>query len=91
MKEAAIQKKIINTLEAAGFFVVKNIIANKSGVPDIIACTTDGGFLAIEVKTTAGKLTKLQEEKINTIRQAGGIAFAVFGWEDFITKFKEYW
>jgi hypothetical protein len=49
-----------------------------SGVPDIICCYR-GKFIAFEVKTPDGKLTRLQQETIDKINAAGGKAFKVTG------------
>lgn len=42
------------------------------GIPDLLVCYK-GYFVAIEVKTPAGKLSTRQEFVLETIRQAGGI------------------
>lgn len=47
-----------------------------SGIPDIIACYR-GRFVAFEVKTPTGKLTKLQEITMQQIIEAKGQAFKV--------------
>lgn len=47
-----------------------------AGIPDVIACYR-GRFVAFEVKTTTGKLTKLQEITIQRINAAKGQAFKV--------------
>ena len=47
-----------------------------AGIPDVIACI-NGRFVAFEVKTETGKLTKLQEITIQKIRNAKGQAFKV--------------
>ena len=47
-----------------------------AGIPDIIACL-HGRFVAFEVKTETGKLSKLQEITIQRIKEAGGKAFTV--------------
>jgi len=47
-----------------------------AGIPDIIVCL-DGRFLAFEVKTEKGKLTKLQEATIAKINAANGKAYKV--------------
>ena len=47
-----------------------------AGIPDIIACL-HGRFLAFEVKTETGKLSKLQAITIQRIREAKGKAFTV--------------
>ena len=51
-------------------------IYGTAGVPDIIACI-NGRFVAFEVKTETGKMTKLQEITIQKIRNAKGQAFKV--------------
>ena len=47
-----------------------------AGIPDIIACI-NGRFVAFEVKTETGKLSKLQEITITKIKDAKGKAFTV--------------
>ncbi|MGI6121342.1 MAG: VRR-NUC domain-containing protein [Saccharofermentanales bacterium] len=52
-----------------------------AGLPDIICCI-GGRFVAFEVKTPSGKLTKLQESMIRKIKAAKGEAFKVTSVED---------
>ncbi len=47
-----------------------------AGIPDVIACA-DGRFVAFEVKTETGKLSRLQEVTLGRIRNAGGKAYVV--------------
>ena len=47
-----------------------------AGIPDIIACV-NGRFVAFEVKTKTGRLSKLQEVTLGRIRDAGGKAYMV--------------
>ena len=47
-----------------------------AGLPDIIVCL-NGRFVAFEVKTPVGKLTKLQEITIQKINAANGNAYKV--------------
>lgn len=47
-----------------------------AGIPDIICCI-QGRFVAFEVKTPTGKLTKLQEITIDKINRAQGCAYKV--------------
>ncbi|GHU82192.1 hypothetical protein FACS1894196_0110 [Clostridia bacterium] len=47
-----------------------------AGLPDIICCI-NGRFVAFEVKTPAGKLTKLQEIAMAKINAANGSAYKV--------------
>ena len=47
-----------------------------AGLPDIIACL-NGRFVAFEVKTPSGTLTKLQSAMIQRIKESKGEAFKV--------------
>jgi len=48
----------------------------RAGLPDIICCYR-GRFVAFEVKTETGKLTKLQEITLQKINEASGVAYKV--------------
>ena len=52
-----------------------------AGIPDVIVCFR-GRFVAFEVKTPSGKLTKLQETMITKIRAAKGEACKVTSVEE---------
>ena len=53
-----------------------HISTHTRGVSDIIGCIPKTGrFLAIEVKRPGGKPTPEQQQFIDTINQAGGLAF----------------
>lgn len=51
-------------------------IYGTAGIPDVIVCM-NGRFVAFEVKTETGKLTKLQKITMQKIRDAKGQAFKV--------------
>lgn len=87
-EEQKVQAKIRNYLQAAGFIVIKIIVASTSGEPDLIACGPDGRFWAVEVKTETGRLTKLQEAKLNLLAKNGARAFVAYGYADFLKKFE---
>lgn len=71
--EQQIQSEITKYLESQGYYVVKIVRANKSGVPDILFCR-DGKFCAIEVKAKGkkSKVTELQKFHLHLINQSGG-------------------
>jgi len=83
MTEQDIQRKMIKWLESEGYYVVKVISANKSGVPDILACV-DGKFVGIEVKRpeTKGRVSALQAKHLSMIEQAGGISTVSWSLDD---------
>lgn len=76
MKEKEIQKKILEYLNKNGAYAVKSIVTNRSGSPDIICCF-NGLFVALEVKTEKGIISKLQEYHQKEILKSGGIALIV--------------
>ncbi len=70
MKESQIQNKKIKQLEEEGYFVVKLVLTNKMGIPDLLALK-DGKALFLEVKRPNTKLTKLQEYRIQELKKQG--------------------
>lgn len=84
MLEKSITNKILKYLKSQPecfAFKEHGGMYGTSGIPDIICCYK-GKFMAFEVKTEKGKLSKLQEITIEKIRQAGGVAFKVTSLEE---------
>ena len=54
-----------------GYYVIKLINTNKSGIPDLIAIPPNSDVLFVEVKTANGKLSKLQEFRIKELESLG--------------------
>lgn len=52
------------------------------GCSDIIGQTTDGRFLAVEVKRPGGKPTEAQVEFLGRVQRAGGVAFVAWSVDD---------
>lgn len=71
MKEQQIQAKKIKELEALGYYVIKLTVTNKAGIPDIIAIPPNSDVLFVEVKTTTGKVSKLQEFRHKELNEKG--------------------
>ena len=71
MKEQDIQNKRIKQLEEDGYYVIKLINTNKNGIPDLIAIPPNSDVLFSEVKRPEGKLSKLQEFRINELNRHG--------------------
>ncbi len=79
MKEKTITNQILKYLKSEPecfAFKEHGGIYGVSGIPDIICCYK-GKFMAFEVKTTQGRLSKLQEITIKRINESGGMAFKV--------------
>ena len=84
MKEKTITNQILKYLKSLSecfAFKEHGGLYGTSGIPDIIVCYK-GKFLAFEVKTEKGKLSKLQEITIEKIRNAKGVAFKVTSLEE---------
>lgn len=85
--EKTIQNAIKRYLAEIGAYciVTHGSRFSKRGTPDIIACL-NGRFIAIEVKTDAGQLTKLQEIELKRWQDAGALAFVARSVEDVAGK-----
>ena len=71
MTEQKIQLKKIKELEALGYYVIKLKLTNKNGIPDLIAIPKNSDVEFIEVKKPKGKLSKLQEYRIQELEKHG--------------------
>lgn len=71
MTEQKIQLKKIKELEALGYYVIKLKLTNKNGIPDLIAIPKNSDVEFIEVKKPKGKLSKLQEYRIQELQKHG--------------------
>lgn len=80
--EQNVQGKIIKEMEKLGSYVVKVRAGTKTGIPDILMCYK-GKFIALEVKRDEKKEpTELQKLNIRKTQEAGGIAYPVYGLQD---------
>ena len=59
-------------------------MSNKKGVPDILACSPEGKFVAIEVKSATGKPSKLQEYHIAELNKRGATALVAWSLNEVI-------
>ena len=73
MTEQQIQHKRIKQLESEGYYVIKLIKTNKNGIPDVIAIPPNCGVIFSEIKTPKGRLSKLQEYRLEEISNHGCI------------------
>lgn len=71
MTEQKIQAKKIKELEGQGYYVIKLMKTNKNGIPDIIAIPPKSDVIFVEVKTEKGRLSKLQEYRIEELERYG--------------------
>ena len=71
MTEQQIQDKRIKQLEGEGYFVIKLLVTNKNGIPDLIAIPPDSNVLFSEIKKPSGKLSRLQEFRLKQLDDHG--------------------
>lgn len=71
MKEQDIQRKRIKQLEAQGYYVLKLMKTNKNGIPDILALRPGADVLFSEVKNKKGKISKLQQYRLEELEGYG--------------------
>jgi hypothetical protein len=71
MKEQQIQSRRIKQLEAQGYYVIKLIKTNKNGIPDLIAIPRGADVLFSEIKTPKGRLSTLQEYRLEELKGYG--------------------
>ena len=71
MTEQKIQAKLIKEYEAKGYYVIKLKLTNKNGIPDLILIPQNSDVEFIEVKKTNGKISKLQEYRIEELKEHG--------------------
>lgn len=71
MKESQIQSKKIKELEAQGYYVIKLMLTNKKGIPDLIAIPKNSDVLFIEVKGPKGSTSPLQDWRIKELENHG--------------------
>lgn len=74
--EAALQRDIVQALEAENWYVCNVVVAGRAGTPDLLVCA-QGRFIAIEVKTPTGRVTPLQVLENKRVVAAGGAGFVV--------------
>ena len=71
MTEQQIQTHRIKELEAEGYYVIKLIKTNKNGIPDLLAIPPGADVLFSEVKTLKGRVSKLQEYRLQELQKHG--------------------
>jgi Holliday junction resolvase len=71
MSESKYQAKLIKQYEGQGWYVIRLITTNKNGIPDLLCLKKEETPLFIEVKGSKGRVSKLQEFRINELQKQG--------------------
>ena len=101
MNESEIQKQITDFLKLKGWIVFKHrnvgiykqstrkyipLAFGEKGISDIIGCSPEGRFGAIEVKKKGGKPSPEQLEFLERVRQKGGIGILAYSLDDVMER-----
>lgn len=70
-EESKAQAKRIKSLEAEGYYVIKLKLTNKNGIPDLLAIPRDANVLFVEMKSSVGECSPLQEYRHKELRDFG--------------------
>lgn len=81
MKESDYQKRISDDFTKKGYFVTNLIKTNRNGIPDLLALKINEPPLYVECKTPNGKLSKIQEFRLNELTDYGFNCFVSYGME----------
>ena len=76
--ESKVQSKLIKRLESEGWYVVRLIMTNKNGIPDLLCMHHAHGVKFIEVKDVKGTISVLQTFRMKEITEKTGIKCEVF-------------
>ena len=71
MAESNYQRKLKQEAERIGWTVIKLVRATVNGYPDLVLLHPMWGIMFIEVKDVKGKLSKLQEYRIQELNTKG--------------------
>lgn len=75
MSESKYQSKIIKRLEMDGWYVLKLIRTNKTGIPDLLALKDGEKPMFIEVKGLKTVVSELQKYRIQELKDYGFTAY----------------
>lgn len=84
-EEKKLENRIKKWLTEKGCYWVKyfGCAYTRSGVADLLCCIK-GKFVALECKSSVGRLSELQKHEIEKVQKSGGLAYCVSpkNWEE---------
>ena len=93
--EKEVQRQIMAHIKKNGGYVVKVIMGNETGIPDLLACI-GGKFVAIEVKggqyinDPFKQASAWQKRHYRLVRESGGLSMVVASLEQFKDTLSEH-
>lgn len=86
MREATIEHRLVTGVKKAGGWALKFVSPGHAGVPDRIVLLPEGRLIFVELKTKTGRLTPLQIETHNKLRDLGFEVRTLYG-KDYVEGF----
>ena len=86
MREASIEHRLFTGVKKAGGWALKFTSPGHAGVPDRIVLLPEGRLIFVELKKETGKLTPLQIETHNKLRNLGFDVRTLYG-KDYVEGF----
>lgn len=71
VREASVEKHLVDGLDKLGYPCVKFIPDNRRGMPDRVVLLPFGRVVWIELKTTGGVLSEIQKYRHSELRKLG--------------------
>ena len=82
MNERRIEKTLVDKIRKLGGMCLKFVSLGNSGVPDRLIILPDGRIVFAELKTEAGKLSRIQARMIDEMKKRGADVRVMYGLKD---------
>ena len=79
MKESSIERRFVNGIKKRGGLALKFTSPGHAGVPDRLVLLPRGRIVFVELKTETGRLTPLQIDTHNRMRNLGAEVRTLYG------------
>ena len=89
MKESDIEKHLVQGVKAMGGRAYKFVSPGNTGVPDRLVILPGGRIEFVELKTEAGRLSKLQRHQIGLLESMGCTARTLYGMDDVLAYLRD--
>lgn len=79
MREKQIEAKLVRGIHAMGGRAYKFVSPGNGGVPDRLIVLPGGRIVFAELKAESGRLSRIQQARIEELRRLGAEVFEVWG------------
>ena len=82
MNEKIVERRLVEEIKKLNGMCLKFVSPGNSGVPDRLIILPDGRIVFAELKTDAGRLSKIQVHIINEMKKRGADVRVLYGVKD---------